>query len=50
MKFEYTFDKKKSEENVKKHNITFETAKEVFSDPLNFTTIDDSSSATERRY
>ena len=50
MKIEYTYDQKKSEDNVKKHKVTFETAKEVFSDPLNFTTNDDSSSATERRY
>ena len=50
MKIEYTYDQKKNEENIKKHGISFEIAKEVFNDPLNFNTNDDSSSASERRY
>ncbi len=48
MRFEW--DEKKSKDNIKKHGISFEEAKEVFSDPLHISILDERFNYFEERW
>ncbi len=48
MKFEW--DEKKSKSNLTKHKVSFEKAKEIFSDPFHLTIDDDGHSNDEDRF
>ena len=50
MSLVFEWDQKKSEENEKKHDITFEEAKTVFNDPFAITIDDPDHSDDEYRY
>lgn len=46
----FTWDPRKSEENLKKHHVDFREAATVFDDPLSTTFSDDDHSSSERRF
>jgi len=48
--FTFEWDEKKANENLKRHNISFDEAKTVFNDPFSITIYDPDHSATEHRY
>jgi uncharacterized DUF497 family protein len=48
MKFEW--DEEKNRANIKKHGISFEEAKDVFSDPMRVEILDAEHSSYEERY
>ena len=50
MSLVFEWDQKKSEENERKHDITFEEAKTVFNDPFAITIDDPDHSDDEYRY
>lgn len=46
----FEWNPKKAEANLKKHGVSFEEAKTVFSDPLSLTVFDPKHSAKENRF
>ena len=48
MRFEW--DNSKNKENIKKHNVSFNDAKEVFDDPLHIAILDERFSYFEERW
>ena len=48
MKFEW--DEKKNQQNIKKHNVSFQEAETVFDDPNSLILFDEESSIDEERY
>lgn len=48
--FTFQWDRKKAEQNLKKHRVSFEEATTVFSDPLSLTIPDPLHSAEEDRF
>jgi uncharacterized DUF497 family protein len=48
--FTFEWDENKANENLKKHNISFDEAKTVFNDPFSITIYDPDHSITEHRY
>ncbi|WP_319559743.1 BrnT family toxin [Marispirochaeta sp.] len=48
MRFEW--DNKKNQENIKKHDVSFDKAKEVFDDPLHIAILDERFSYFEERW
>jgi uncharacterized protein len=47
---EFEWDDLKAAENIRDHDVTFDTAKEVFSDPFALDWLDDSENYDEDRY
>ena len=50
MDMEFEWDERKAARNLKKHKISFEEAKSVFSDPFSITIDDPEHSADESRF
>ena len=48
--YEFEWDPRKAEENLRKHGVSFEEACTVFADPLAMLTADPDHSAEEQRY
>ena len=46
----FEWDKNKNQINIKKHGVSFDEAKAVFSDPDRLTLLDEGHSQTEDRY
>jgi uncharacterized DUF497 family protein len=46
----FEWHQEKAEKNLKKHGISFESAKTVFNDPLSITIADSQNSDNEERY
>lgn len=46
----FEWHEEKAEKNLKKHGISFESAKTVFNDPLSITIADSQNSDNEKRY
>jgi len=46
----FEWDRKKEQDNISKHGVSFETARKVFEDPYRIIRDDEKHSATEARY
>lgn len=50
MKLSFEWDERKAASNLRKHRVSFEEARTIFSDPLLWTFPDEEHSAAEERY
>jgi len=50
LKYNFEWDRNKAKINIKKHKISFETAAEIFLDPLAISIFDDEHSLQEERW
>ena len=50
MSLTFEWDEQKAEQNLRKHNVSFEEAKTIFGDPFSITIPDREHSASESRY
>ena len=50
MKLEFEWDERKNAKNIKKHNVSFEEAAAVFSDPQRYEVFDSIHSLMEKRW